>query len=134
MTLELPRPRRPWVLFVFTVALLARLGFWILADQPLLYTHQYHYFTSGLRIAEHPDPWRYVWTSDEWRTWDQQWTIAPLYYVFEAAVFRFMGPHLGGLRFIQCLLGALTAVAVGSLGRSAAGPRGWWAGLAYAGY
>jgi len=125
---------KTWAATVFCVALLARLAFWFLADQPLLYAHQYHYFTNGLRIFEHPDPLRYLIYSDEWRTWAEHWTIAPLYYPFEALVFFLFGPHLGPLRLVQCVLGAVTAVAVGAMGREAAGPRGWLAGLAYAFY
>jgi hypothetical protein len=125
---------KPWAVAVFCIALLARLAFWWLADQPLLYTHQYHYFTNGLRIFEHPHPLSYLVYSDEWRTWAEHWTIAPLYYLFEAAVFFLFGAHLAPLRFVQCLLGAVTAVAVGAMGREAAGSRGWLAGLAYALY
>jgi hypothetical protein len=115
---------------VFAVGLAARLAFWLLVDQPLLFTHQYHYFTNGLAIGGHPHPWQYVLRSDEWRTW-MGWTIAPLYYPFEALVFRLFGPHLEPLRLVQVLMGALTAVAVGALGREAAGPHGLWAGLLY---
>ena len=79
---------------VFAAALLARLAFWLLSDQPLLYSHQYHYFTNGLRIFEHPDPWSYLLRSDEWRTWARHWTIAPLYYPFEALVFSLFGAPL----------------------------------------
>lgn len=125
---------KAWAVAVFGAALVARLAFWFLADQPLLYAHQYHYFTNGLRIYEHPHPLEYLWFSDEWRTWAENWTIAPLYYPFEALVFFLFGPHLGPLRLAQCLLGAVTAVAVGAMGRTAAGPRGWLAGLAYAFY
>ena len=123
-----------WALAVFAAALAARLAFWLLADQPLLYTHQYHYFTNGLRIFEHPHPLSYLLRSDEWRTWAQNWTIAPLYYPFEALVFFLFGAHLGALRLVQCVLGAVAAVAVGAMGREAAGPRGWLAGLGYAFY
>jgi 4-amino-4-deoxy-L-arabinose transferase-like glycosyltransferase len=128
--------RRPpaWVGAVFALALLARLLFLFLADQPLLYTHQYTYFTSALRIAEHPHPLAYVWTSDEWRTWDQHWTIAPLYHLFVAAVFKLFGPHLIVLRLLQAVLDSIAAVGVAWLGRRTAGPRGSWAGLAYAAY
>lgn len=128
--------RRPpaWAGTVFAAALVARLLFLFLADQPLLYTHQYTYFTSALRIAEHPTPLTYVWTSDEWRTWDQHWTIAPLYHLFAAAVFKLFGPHLIALRLVQCVLDSVAAVGVAWLGRRTAGPRGWWAGLAYAAY
>ena len=125
---------KAWAVAVFGAALVARLAFWFLADQPLLYAHQYHYFTNGLRIFEHPHPWRYLLFSDEWRTWAEHWTIAPLYYPFEALVFFLFGAHLAPLRFVQCVLGAVTAVAVGAMGREAAGPRGWLAGLAYAFY
>ena len=125
---------RAWAVAVFGVALAARLAFWWLADQPLLYAHQYHYFTNGLRIFEHPHPLGYLFSSDEWRTWAEHWTIAPLYYPFEALVFFLFGPHLAPLRLVQCVLGAVTAVAVGVMGREAAGPRGWLAGLAYACY
>ncbi|HEX6738874.1 MAG TPA: glycosyltransferase family 39 protein, partial [Vicinamibacteria bacterium] len=123
-----------WAAFVFGLALLARLAFVVLVDQPLLYTHQYHYFSNALAIAEHPQPLRYVWTSDEWRTWDQHWTIAPLYHLFAAAVFRLFGPHLLALRLLQCVLDSLAAVAVAYLGRQAAGPRGAGAGAVYALY
>jgi hypothetical protein len=116
---------------VFAVALAARLLFWWLADQPLLYTHQYHYFMNGLAIARHPHPWSYLLRADDWRLWDGHWTIAPLYYPFEAVVFWLFGPQLEPLRLVQCLLGALTAVAVGAIGRAAAGARGYWAGLLY---
>ena len=123
-----------WAVAVFGIALLVRLAFWFLADQPLLYSHQYHYFMNGLRIFEHPHPLGYLLYSDEWHTWAEHWTIAPLYYPFEALVFFVFGPHLAPLHLVQCALGAVTAVAVGAMGREAAGPRGWLAGLAYAFY
>lgn len=122
-----------WAAVVFLVALAGRIAFWLLSEQPLLYRHQHYYFHGGLSIALHPHPFHYVLTSDEWRNW-QGWTIAPLYYVFEGAVFRLFGPHLAPLRLLQCLMGAATAVAVASLARSVVGPRGAWAGVAYAFY
>ena len=125
------RPRT-WAVAVFATALLARLGFLLLVDQPLLYSHQYTYFNSALRIAEHPHPLAYVLRSDDWRTWDDHWTIAPLYYLFCAAVFRLFGPHLLPLQLLQCGFDALVAVCVAALGRQLAGPRGAWAGIAYA--
>ena len=94
-----------WALAVFLLALAARLAFWLVSDQPLLYRHQYTYLHNALRIAERADALRYVLLSDEWRAW-MGWTIAPLYYVFEAALFLAFGPHLASLRFAQCLLGA----------------------------
>jgi len=128
------RARVPWWLPVFAAALALRLSFLLLVDEPLLYTHQYHYFTGGLKIAEHPDPWNYVLASDEWHTWGDGWTMAPLYHVFVGAVFRLVGPHLRTLQLLQCLLDSVTAVMVGVLGRAVAGRRGTWPGLAYALY
>ena len=122
------------LLAVFALALAARLLFVFGADEPLLYAHQYTYFTNALRIAEHPHALAYVLRSDEWRTWDQHWTIAPLYHLFAALVFRVFGPHLVTLRVIQCALDAGVAVAVAALGRAAAGRRGVWAGAVYALY
>jgi hypothetical protein len=128
-------PRVPrWAGAVFLAALVARLAFLFLADQPLLYSHQYTYFTAAMRIAEHPQALAYVLRSDEWRVWDQHWTIAPLYHVFAGAVFKLFGPHLVALRLLQCGLDALAAVGVAWLGRRVAGPRGLWAGIAYALY
>jgi hypothetical protein len=126
------RPPRSWAAAVFLAAFAARLAFLFLADQPLLYGHQYHYFTNGLLLAHHPSPLRYVLFSDEWRLWNGEWTIAPLYYLFLGAVFKGLGAHLLPLRLVQCALDALAAVAVAALGRRAAGPRGAWAGIAYA--
>ncbi|PYQ37782.1 MAG: hypothetical protein DMF77_25940, partial [Acidobacteria bacterium] len=117
---------------MFAVALAARLAFTFLVDQPLLYGHQYHYFTNGLLLAQHPAPVRYVLLSDEWRLWNGEWTIAPLYHLFLGVVFRLFGPHLLPLRVVQCALDAVAAVAVAALGRRVAGPRGAWAGVAYA--
>ena len=37
--------------------------FLFLADQPLLYSHQYTYFTARLRIAEHPHPLATCWAA-----------------------------------------------------------------------
>jgi hypothetical protein len=117
---------------VFAVALAVRLAFCLVVDEPLLYSHQYHYYTSGLLLAQHPSPVRYVLFSDEWRLWIGEWTIAPLYHLFLGAMFRLFGPHLLPLRLVQSLFDALAAVAVAALGRRVAGPRGAWAGLAYA--
>lgn len=72
--------------------------------------------------------------SDEWRTWDGHWTIAPLYHLLAASVFALFGPHLLPLRLLQCLLDAGVAACVAELGRRVAGPRGAWAGVAYALY
>ena len=126
------KPPRPWAVAVFAAAFFARLAFTFLVDQPLLYGHQYHYFTNGLLLAQHPSPLRYVLMSDEWRLWNGEWTIAPLYHLFLGVVFWMFGPHLLPLRLLQCGLDALAAVAVAALGRRAAGPWGAWAGVAYA--
>jgi hypothetical protein len=124
----------PWWLPAFGLALALRLAFLFGADEPLLYNHPYNYFAGGLSIAERDHPWRYVITSDAWHTWGAIWTMAPLYHVFLALVFRLFGPHLMPVQVIQCLLDAWTAVFVAALGRAAAGPRGAWAGLVYAVY
>ena len=123
-----------WAAVTFAAALAARVAFVFLADQPLLYTHQYHYFTNAQRLAEHPRPLAYIVTSDDWRTWNHHWTIAPLYHLFAGLTLRLFGEHLLPLRLLQCVLDALAAVAVAALGRRAAGPRGGWAGLGYAFY
>lgn len=123
---------RSWALGVFALALGLRVGFILIFDQPLLYTHQYNYFTHALRIAQHPDPWRYIVYSDEWRTWDVHWTIAPLYFVFAGGVLRLADGHLFPLQLVQCAFDACVAVLVAGLGRRLAGPRGVWAGVAYA--
>ncbi len=125
---------KPWVLGVFALALGARLLFMFLSEQPLLYTHQYTYFGNALRIAGHPHALTYILTSEEWRTWDQHWTIAPLYHILTGLFFRCFGPHLLALRLTQCVLDSLTALAVAALGRQAAGRAGTWAGVLYALY
>jgi len=98
----------------------------------LLYGHQYHYFTNGLLLAQHPSPLRYVLRSDEWRLWNGEWTIAPLYHLFLGVLFRLFGPHLLPLRLVQCALERAGGGGGGGAGRRAAGPRGAWAGVAYA--
>jgi hypothetical protein len=125
--------RRP-LLAIFLVATLARLAFLLGADQPLLYTHQYTYFTNAMRIAEHPHALSYLLRSDEWRTWDQAWTIAPLYFVFLGGLLKLVGAHLFPVQVIQCVIGGGTAAAVGALGRHLSGRAGLLAGLAYALY
>jgi 4-amino-4-deoxy-L-arabinose transferase-like glycosyltransferase len=109
-----------------------RVGFALIADPPLLYTHQYNYYTGALRLAEHPHPVGYALHSDQWRTWASGTTIAPLYYLVLGAFFRVFGPGLLGLRLFQGALDALVAVAVASLGRRLVGPWGLGAGVAYA--
>ena len=126
--------RVPWWLAVFAAALALRLAFVLFVDEPLLYTHQYNYFNGGLKVAEHADPWTYVGASDEWHTWGDGWTMAPLYHLLAGAVFRLTGRHLRTLQVLQCFLDALGAVMVGALGRALAGRGGTWAGLAYAVY
>jgi len=127
-------PRVPWWLAVFAAAFALRLAFVLIVDEPLLYTHQYNYFNGGLKIAEAPEPWTYVLSSDEWHIWGDGWTMAPLYHLFAGAVFRLLGRHLRTLQVLQCGLDAFSAVMVGALGRAVAGRRGAWAGLAYAAY
>ena len=129
----LARPARmPWWAAVALLALGARLLFLLAADEPILYSHPYNYFHGALAILEHPDPWRYIATSDAWHLWLGPWTIAPLYYVFLAGVMAVFGPHLLPIQLIQIGLDVLAAVCTGHLGRRLAGPRGAWAGAAYA--
>jgi 4-amino-4-deoxy-L-arabinose transferase-like glycosyltransferase len=127
--------RIPWWTALGLLALLARLAWRFGADEPLLYSHQYHYWEGALRILEHPRPFWFVFTSDEWRQWPLggPWTIAPLYYLFLAGLLAISGKSLVFVQVVQSALDALVAVAVGHLGARAAGSsRGRWAGVAYA--
>jgi 4-amino-4-deoxy-L-arabinose transferase-like glycosyltransferase len=127
--------RLPWWAVVGGLALLVRLAYLVLADEPLLFRHQYHYFRGGMLIAENPDPWSYVLRSDEWRMWDGMWTLAPGYFWFLAALFRLGGMHLFPVQVAQCALEAGTAVLVALLARRVSTPRlGLLGGLAYAVY
>jgi 4-amino-4-deoxy-L-arabinose transferase-like glycosyltransferase len=127
--------RIPWWAALGLLALLARLAWRFGADEPLLFSHQYHYWEGALRIVEHPRPFSYIFTSDEWRQWPLggPWTIAPLYYLFLAGLLAISGTSLVFVQVVQSALDALVAVAVGHLGSRAAGSaRGRWAGVAYA--
>lgn len=127
--------RVPWWAALGLLALLARLAWRFSADEPLLFSHQYHYWEGALRIVEHPRPFWYIFTSDEWRQWPLggPWTIAPLYYLFLAGLLAISGTSLVFVQVVQSALDALVAVAVGHLGARAAGSaRGRWAGVAYA--
>ncbi|HET6898536.1 MAG TPA: glycosyltransferase family 39 protein, partial [Vicinamibacteria bacterium] len=127
--------RLPGWAVVGGVALLLRLGYLVLVDEPLLFRHQYHYFRGGMLIAENADPWSYILYSDEWRMWDGMWTLAPGYFWFLAALFRVGGMHLLTVRVAQCVLEAGTAALVALLARRVSTPRlGLLAGLAYALY
>jgi hypothetical protein len=123
--------RAPWWLPPLAVALVARLVFLFVADEPLLYAHPYNYVHGALGILEHPRPWQYVLTSDNWHRWLGPWTIAPLYYLFVAAVFA-LTDHLVAVQLLQVFFDALVAVAVAWMGRLFAGRAGGWAGIAYA--
>lgn len=127
-----PARRIPWWARTVLLAVGARLLFLFGADEPLLYSHPYNYFHGALAILEHPHPWRYVLASDAWHLWLGPWTIAPLYYLFLAAIMSVFGPHLLPIQLIQIGLDALAAALTGHLGRRVAGPRGAWAGIAYA--
>jgi 4-amino-4-deoxy-L-arabinose transferase-like glycosyltransferase len=119
---------------VFLAALAARLAFVFLADEPLLFGHQQHYLNGALGIVEHSRALEFILREEDWRTWGGQWTMAPLYYLFAAAVFAVFGPHLPALQAAQCVLDSGVAVLVAWLACRVAGPRGWWAGLLYALY
>jgi 4-amino-4-deoxy-L-arabinose transferase-like glycosyltransferase len=125
--------RRP-LLVIFLLATATRLAFLLIADQPLLYTHQYTYFTNAMGIAAHPRPFHYVLTREEWRTWDGVWTIAPLYFVSLGLLLKTVGLHLFPIQVLQCALGGATAAGVAALGRDLAGRVGLLAGVAYAFY
>jgi hypothetical protein len=126
---------RGWWLWVFALALGLRLGFLLIANEPPLFAHPYHYYRGAFQIVEHPDPWRFIVTSDDWRAWGGLWTLAPLYFWFMAGVLEVFGPNqLLPVHVAQCLLEAVTAVLVGALGRAFAGRHGAWAGAAYAVY
>ena len=126
-------PLKPLVA-VFLLGSAARLLFLLAADQPLLYTHQYTYFTNAARIAEHPSPLTYIVTSEEWRTWDDVWTIAPAYFVFLGALLKMTGLQLWPVLVLQCVLGGITAAGVAALGRDLAGRAGLLGGTIYALY
>ncbi len=121
-------------LATFALALVARLAHLLLLDQPLLFAHQHIYFWSGLRIAEAPHPLDYLLTSDEWIGWGRGWTLAPLYQLLLGVAFLLDGSRLLPVQLAQCLMGALTAVLVGDLGRRMAPRFGAVAGLLYALY
>jgi hypothetical protein len=125
---------RSWWLWVFLLAFGLRLGYLLATNEPPLFAHPYHYYRGAFLIAEDPHPWRFIWTSDQWRSWGGVWTLAPLYFLFMAGVLEVFGPHLFPVHVVQCVFEAGTAVLVGVLGRALAGRRGAWAGVAYALY
>ena len=112
--------RIPWWAAAFLLALAARLAWRFGADEPLLYSHQYHYWEGALRIVEHPRPFWYLLYSDEWRQWPLggPWTIAPLYYVFLAALLAISGSSLVFVQVVQSVLDALVAIAAVIPGRA----------------
>jgi hypothetical protein len=120
------------------VALAARVAWLYAADEPVTQSSSLAYASAALGIAEETHPLAFVLRTDVWRRWGTGptggWTIAPLYHLFAAAVFRLLGPHLRPLQLLQCLIDAATAVAVGALGRALSPRYGTWAGLAYALY
>jgi hypothetical protein len=126
------RSRLPWWSWVALLALAARLLFLFGAGEPILYSHPYNYFHGAQEIVEHQDPWTFVLTRDEWHRWLGPWTIAPLYYVFLAGLMAVFGQHLLPLQLVQIGIDVLCAVLTARLGRQVAGPRGTWAGMAYA--
>ena len=127
----MPAPRVPWWAAVAGLALAARLAWRLVVDEPILFAHPYQYLHGALRILEHPEPLRFVATSDAWHQGMGPWTIAPLYYLFVAAVLA-VTPHLLPVQLIQFAMDAGVAVAVAALGRRVAGPLGVWAGVVYA--
>jgi hypothetical protein len=121
----------PWWAAVAGLALAARLFWRFGVDEPILFAHPYQYLHGALRILDHPHPLRFVLESDAWHQWLGPWTIAPLYYLFVAAVLSVFG-HLTAIQLLQFAMDAGVAAAVSGLGRRLAGPRGVWAGVVYA--
>ena len=56
--------------------------------------HQYHYFTNGLLLAQHPSPLPTCSAATSGALWNGEWTIAPLYHLFLGVMFWMFGPHL----------------------------------------
>jgi Dolichyl-phosphate-mannose-protein mannosyltransferase len=119
---------------VFLLALLPRVAFLVLVEQPPISHDQVGYFFGGLSLAEHPDPVHFILKSDSWHTWIAPWVRVPLYYLFIGLVFRLFGRHPLPLQLFQCVLGAITAVLVAALGRRVDTRLGHWGGVAYALY
>jgi hypothetical protein len=126
------KPRVPWWAAVFVLAAAVRLLALYGIDRPIGQRHIY--LTSALWIAEHSDPVGFVLRSDEWQIWPGRWTLAPLYTLVLGGLFRLLGPDVGLVQLLQCLMDASTAVLVGALGREASPRRGAWAGALYALY
>ena len=128
-----PLPHRELVILatLFFVAFVARISVLFGEDMPILFGHPYNYYNNALRILEHPDPWGFIWQSDDWRLW-LSWTVAPLYYLFLAVVFQVIGPELVPFRILHALLSAASTVCVAILAKRLAGPKGLWAGIVYA--
>jgi tetratricopeptide (TPR) repeat protein len=127
-------PRRVDVIglaIVFLIAFAARFVLLAGQDMPIMYGHPYSYYNSALKIVEHPDPWAFILTSDEWHVW-MSWTVAPMYYLVLAGLFHTIGPGLLTFRIVHALGDALVAICVSVLGRRLAGPLGVLAGVAYA--
>ena len=105
------------------------------SDQPLLYRHQYHYFTNGLSHRAAP-------ASARLRARAATSGASGTALDDRAALLRVRGRGVPALRpapgcrcgCVQCVLGALTAVAVAASAARWPGPRGAWAGVAYAVY
>ena len=123
---------RPSAAAVFTLAVGARLAYVLGANEPLLYSHPYNYFHGALSILENPRPLHFVLHSDAWHQWLGPWTIAPLYYLFLAALMAVFGPHLLPIRLAQMGLDGGVAVLVWWMGRRFAPRYGAWAGVLYA--
>jgi hypothetical protein len=121
----------PWWVAVAGAALAARLAWRFVVDEPILFAHPYQYLHGALRVLEQPDPVGFVLRSDAWHQWLGPWTIAPLYYLFLAAVLA-VSPHLLPAQLLQFGLDAGVAVAVAALARRLVGPWGTWAGIVYA--
>ena len=125
--------RTPWWAAVFLLALACRLAFLWATDGPVAFGHERIYFSTGVAIADHPDPWGFVLRDEAWRSWaGPHWVLPPLYHLFLGAFLRLVSRSYATVQLVQCVFGALTAVGVGLVGREIDRARGAWAGAAYA--
>lgn len=124
--------RAPWWLLPALLTLGVRLGYVVAVAPALRFSTSQHYFTGALEIAQHARPLEYVLYDDGWHLFNDVWTVAPLYPLFVAALFKLFGASLLVVQALQALLEAATAVLCAALGRRLSPRFGVWAGVAYA--
>lgn len=131
---RLVRAGAPALWAIFAIALLLRLAWVLVINEPLQYNHPYQYLGHSLWLAEREAPLDVILHHDNWRVHYDRWTAAPLYYLFLFGILRLLGPDVLWVRLIQCVLGGLAAVWVARIGARMSGSRGRWAGIAFAVY